>query len=169
MDTCICMTESPRCLPETITALLIGYCSVAKSRLTPHDPMDCSTPGFPVPHHLPESAQFHAHCFPGGSEGKASACSVGELGLIPGSGRSPGKGNGNPLKYSCLENSMDGGAWWATVHGVAKSHTRLSDFTHCVHCTSGSQPSHPPMRRGCTPIQNKKLKKKNVDVCLLLV
>ena len=67
--------------------------------------------------------------FPGGSEGKASACSAGDLGSIPGSGRSPGEGNGNPLEYFCLENSMDGGAWWATVHGVAKSWTRLSDFT----------------------------------------
>ena len=61
--------------------------------------------------------------FPGGSDGKASACSVGDLGSIPGLGRSPGEGNGNPLQYSCLENSMDGGAWWATVHGVAKSWT----------------------------------------------
>ena len=67
--------------------------------------------------------------FPGGSEVKASACNVGDLGSIPGSGRSPGEGNGNPLQYSCLENPMDGGAWWATVHGVAKSRTRLSDFT----------------------------------------
>ena len=49
--------------------------------------------------------------------------------MIPGSGRSPGEGNGNPLQYSCLENPMDRGAWWATVHGVAKSRTRLSDFT----------------------------------------
>ncbi|MDK6450581.1 hypothetical protein, partial [Aerococcus urinae] len=61
--------------------------------------------------------------FPGGSEGEASACNVGDLGLIPGSGRSPGEGNGHPLQYSCLENPMDGGAWWATVHGVAKSWT----------------------------------------------
>ena len=52
------------------------------------------------------------------------------VGLIPGSGRFPGEGNGNPLWYSCLENPMDGGAWWATVHGVAKSQTRLSDFTY---------------------------------------
>ena len=66
--------------------------------------------------------------FPGGSDGKASACSAGDLGLIPGSGGSPGEGNGNPLQYSCLENSMDGGAWWTTVQGVAKSQTRLSDF-----------------------------------------
>ena len=67
--------------------------------------------------------------FPGGSEVKASACHAGDLGSIPGLGRSPGEGNGNPLQYSCLENPMDGGAWWATVHGVAKSQTRLSNFT----------------------------------------
>ena len=67
--------------------------------------------------------------FPGGSEVKTSASNVGDLGLIPGSGRSPGEGNGNPLQDSCLENPMDGGVWWATVHGVAKSRTRLSDFT----------------------------------------
>ena len=65
----------------------------------------------------------HAHTFLGGSEVKASASSAGDLGSIPGSGRSPGEGNGNPLQYSCLENPMDGGAWWATVHGVAKSQT----------------------------------------------
>ena len=63
-----------------------------------------------------------------GSEVKASACNEEDLGSIPGSGRSPGEGNGNLLQYSCLENPMDGGAWWATVHGVAKSWTRLSDF-----------------------------------------
>ena len=66
--------------------------------------------------------------FPGGSEVKASACNVGDLGWIRGSGRSPGEGNGNPLQYSGLESPMDGRAWWATVHGVAES-TRLSDFT----------------------------------------
>ena len=65
----------------------------------------------------------------GGSEVKASACNVGDLGSIPGSGRSPGEKNGNPFQYSCLENPMDGGAWWATVHRVSKSRTRLSDFT----------------------------------------
>ena len=79
------------------------------------------------------TVQKHQFCgtqlFLGGSEVKASACNVGDLGSIPGSGRSPGEGNGNPLQYSCLENPMDGGAWWATVHGVAKSRTQLSDFT----------------------------------------
>ena len=66
--------------------------------------------------------------FPGDSDGKASAYNAGDLGSIPGSGRSLGEGNGNPLQYSCLESPMDGGAWWATVHGVAKSWRRLSDF-----------------------------------------
>ena len=65
--------------------------------------------------------------FPGGSDYKESACNAGDLGLITGSGRSPGAGNSNPLQYSCLENSMDRGAWHSTVHGVAKSWTRLSD------------------------------------------
>ena len=63
--------------------------------------------------------------FPGGSDGKKSACHAGDLGLIPRSGRSPGEGNGYSLQYSCLENSMDRGAWWATVHGVTKNWTWL--------------------------------------------
>ena len=67
--------------------------------------------------------------FPGGSDGKVSVYNAGDLGSIPGLGRFPGEGNGNPLQCSCLENPMDGGALWATVHGVAKSWTRLSDFT----------------------------------------
>ena len=68
--------------------------------------------------------------FPGGSEVKASACNAEDLGLILESGRSPGEGNGNPLQYSCLENPMDGGAWWATVHRVTKSQTQLSNLTN---------------------------------------
>ena len=59
--------------------------------------------------------------FPGDSDDKESACNVGDPGLIPGSGKSSGEGNGNPLQYSCLENSMDRRAWQAIVHGVAKS------------------------------------------------
>ena len=58
--------------------------------------------------------------FPHSSVGKESACNAGDLGSIPGLGRPPRKGNGNPLQYSCLENLMDRGACWATVHGVAK-------------------------------------------------
>ena len=58
-----------------------------------------------------------------------SAHNAGDLGSVPGSGRSPGGGNGNPTQYSCLENPMDGGAWWATVHGVANTRRRLSNFT----------------------------------------
>ena len=93
-------------------------------------PQVCNT----LPPFLPLSCGF-----PGGSEVKASASHAGDPGSIPGSGRSPGEGNGNPLQYSCLENPMDRKAWWATVHGVPKSRTRLSDFTFtftlclCVH------------------------------------
>ena len=89
--------------------------------------------------------------FPGVSNGKESASDAGEVGSIPGSGRSPGGGNGYPLQYSCLENSTDRGAWWTTVHGVAKRWTRL--VTKCTHtlfhrsvglkleiCVTGSKP-----------------------------
>ena len=68
--------------------------------------------------------------FPGGSDGKASVYNEGDPGSIPGLGRSSGKGNGNPLQNYCLENPMDRGAWQATVHGVTKSRTRLSDVTN---------------------------------------
>ena len=61
--------------------------------------------------------------FPSGSKDNVSAFNVGDLGLIPGWGRSPGEGNGNPHQYSCLENPMDGEGWWATVHGVTESGT----------------------------------------------
>ena len=61
--------------------------------------------------------------FPGGSDGKESACNAGDSGSVPGLGRYPGEGNGNILQYSCLENSMDRGAWQAIVHGVTKSCT----------------------------------------------
>ena len=70
---------------------------------------------------------------------KASTCDVGDLVSVPGSGRSPGEGNGNSLQYSCLGNPMDGGAWWATVHGVAKSRTQLSDFTMARGLCSSDQ------------------------------
>ena len=82
------------------------------------------------------SGYMYIQDFPGGSDGKASAYNVGDLGSIPGSGRSPGEGNDNPLQYSCLENPMDRGAWWATVHGVAKSQTQLSNFTFTFICIS---------------------------------
>ena len=72
---------------------------------------------------------FIVHLFPGGPDGKVSACIAGDLGSIPGLGRSPGEGNGNPLQYSCLENSMDEGDWQAIVQWVAKSRTLLSNFT----------------------------------------
>ena len=75
--------------------------------------------------------------FPGGSVGKESSCNWGDLGLIPGLGRSPGGGHSNPLQYFCLENPMDRGAWWAAVHEVAKSQTtkRLSTAYRVINKT----------------------------------
>ena len=85
--------------------------------------MDCIIHG--VTKSQTRQSNFH---FPGGSDGKESACNAGDPGSVPGSGRSPGEVNGNQLQYSCLENSMDRGAWWATVHRVTKSQTLLSNY-----------------------------------------
>ena len=98
------------------------------------------SPGQPSPGPVGSSVQHTQHllyvrlflggkhtCRGGSKKHKESACNAGHPDSIPGSGRSPGKGNGNPLQYSRLENSMDGGAWQASVHGVAKSQTRLSN------------------------------------------
>ena len=75
--------------------------------------------------------------FPGGSDGKESACNAGDMGSIIESGRSPGEGHGNPLQYSCLENSTDR-AWQATVHGVTRSQTQLSNLHFlCFYWNSG--------------------------------
>ena len=68
--------------------------------------------------------------FPGGSDGKASARNAEDLGSIPGLGRYPGEGNGTPLQYSCLENPMDRGAWWAIVHEVTRVEHNRSDLAH---------------------------------------
>ena len=70
---------------------------------------------------------------PGGSMVKNPPTNAGDVDTIPGSGRFPGGGNGKPLQYSCLGNPMDRGAWWATIHGVAKSRTGLTDFTFTFH------------------------------------
>ena len=84
--------------------------------------------------------------FLGGSDSKESACSAGDLGWIPGLGRSPREGNGYPFQYSCLVNPMDRGAWWATVHGVTQSQARLSDWTTTIamfnYCLSHGHPEN---------------------------
>ena len=74
--------------------------------------------------------------FSGGSEGKESACNSANLDSVPGLGRSPGEGNGNPFQYSCLGNPKDRGAWQATFHGVARSQTQLSDLTALIAKTN---------------------------------
>ena len=121
---------------------------VAQSYPTPSDPTDCSLPGSSIhgifqARVLDWGAIAFSDCtlyicaiycmsvipqtgLPGGSDGKESARNAGDPGSICGSGRSPGDGNGNPLQYSCLENSMDRGAWQVTVCGAAKSWTQLS-------------------------------------------
>ena len=81
---------------------------------------------------------------PSSSDGKESPCNAGDLALILGSGRSPGGENGNPHQYSCLENSMGRGAWRATVHGVTKSWTQLTDFDSPL-------PSQPPKKDWLSP------------------
>ena len=95
-------------------------------------PTGCATsgrsPGLSEPQFPIVSNDHSVTDFPGGSDGKEAACNAGDPGSIPGLGRSPGKGNGNPFQYSCLANSMDRGAWPATVHGVTKSRTPLSKF-----------------------------------------
>ena len=93
--------------------------------------------------------------FPGGLDGKESTCKARDLGSIPGLGRSPGGGHGKPLQYSCLENSMDRGAWYATVHGVTKSQTQLSDQAqHSTVCICQSQ--SPSLFLFCFPPGNQK-------------
>ena len=85
-------------------------------------------------------SHFSSTDFPSGSDGKVSARIAGDLGSIPWLGRYPGEGNGNPLQYSCLENPMDGGTWWATVHRVAQSQTRLKFLsTHSKEIFEGSE------------------------------
>ena len=89
-------------------------------------------------HQTRESARIQILMgFPGGSDGKESACNAGDQGLIPGSGRSPGEGNGNPLQYSCLENSMDRGAW------RAKSHKELDTTEWLTHTHTDIHPRSP--------------------------
>ena len=84
---------------------------------------------YQLPMSVPNT-QLWARGFSGGSMVKNSLANVGDMGLIPGWGRSPGEGNGNPLQYSCLENPMNRAVWWATVHRVAKNQTWLSTHTH---------------------------------------
>ena len=74
--------------------------------------------------------------FPHRSVGKESACNAGDLGSLPGSGRPPGEGNGNPLQYSCLVNPVDRGAWWATVHGAARVGHDLATKPQPPRCTT---------------------------------
>ena len=96
--------------------------SVVSDSLRPHESQHARPPCRSV---VSGSVALLKEDFPGGSDGKATAYNAGDLGSIPGSGSSPGDANGSPLQYSCLENLMDRGVWWATVHKVAQSQTWL--------------------------------------------
>ena len=110
-------------------------CSVTQSCLTLCEPMDYSMPGFPILHCLPETGlplrlttqKKRLIGFPGSLSDKESACNSGDSGLISGLGRSTRESNGNPLQHSFWKIPWTGGAWWAILHGVTKSQTRLSD------------------------------------------
>ena len=102
------------------------------------------TSGAPVPPHLTGSHRCYSET--PGSDGKESACNVGDPGSIPRLRRSPGEGTGNPLRYSCLENLTGRGAWRATVHGVAKSRTPLNDsHFHDTGMRIEQARAHPPL------------------------
>ena len=87
-------------------------------------------PSIYIYRHIYIYTHIYSWGFPGGSVVKNLPTNAGDAGLIPGSVRSPGEGNGNPLQYSCLGNPMDRGVWWATVCGVTKSQTQLSMHAH---------------------------------------
>ena len=107
------VTRSPRPTPQS------SPLSLQLGRIYMHQRQPSAAP----------SKKNYTYTHTGGSDGKASVYNAGDPGSSPGLGRSPGEGNGNLLQYYCLENPVDRGAWWATVFGVAKSRTRLSDFT----------------------------------------
>ena len=114
-------------------SLLLGECRVSYLHFGPHNTILAlfiqSTPVLHIFKYLLHLYTFFdfGWGFPGSSDSKVSAYNVGEPGSIPGLGRSPGEGNGNPFQYSCLGNPMDREACWATIHGVAKNRTQLSD------------------------------------------
>ena len=127
-------SEEPRPL-RIREGILLGGSLPQPSRLCPVSPTFLSLFEFPSgstlgtvgSHGISTHTSVPFGGFPGGSEGKESTCNAGDMGLIHGSGRSSGEGNGNPLQYSCLENPLDRRAWWATVHGAAESRTQLGD------------------------------------------
>ena len=116
---------------------------------------------------LPFNNRHQRHnYFPVGSDSKESTCNAGDPGFVPGLGRYPGGENGNPLQYSCLENPMDRGSWWAAAHGIAKSWPQLSDFTFIdtiglPRWLSGKESACQSRRWGFNPWVRKILWKRN--------
>ena len=118
MSSLVCPLVNDISPKELFTRLRHPHLDLACSPINRNEVLHCSL--------CPKNKYMVTH-FCHSSVGKESACNAGDPGSIPGSGRSPGEGNGNPLQCSCLENPTDRGAWQATVHGVAKSQTRLSN------------------------------------------
>ena len=121
-----------KCLQLFICSSSVSSVAQSCPTLRPHESQHARPPcPSPTPRLHSDSCPSSQWCHPAISSsvvpffGKKSACNAGDSGSIPGLGRYPGEGSGNPLQYSCLENSMDRGAWWVTVHGVAKSQTQL--------------------------------------------
>ena len=110
----LCLFISSTLSPSYVPGTFLGPGGTAMNKMK-------SLP--PLGSHIVVSKSENIPC---SSNGKEYACNAGDPGSIPGSGRSPGVGSGDPLQYACLENSMNRRAWWATVHGVAKSQTRLT-------------------------------------------
>ena len=130
METCICLAESLSCSLEIIATLLIGYTLILFLKMKRFLKHECDTATLSNLCIAYNCSLTRASRWCGGKESISNAGDAGDLGSIPGSGRSPGGGNGDSLQYSCMGNPMDRGAWQATVHGVAKSQTWLSDWAH---------------------------------------
>ena len=123
METCICLAESLSCSLEIIATLLIGYTLILFLKIKRFLKHECDTATLSNLCIAYDCSLTRASRWCSGKESISNAGDAGDLGSIPGSGRSPGGGNGDSLQYSCMGNPMDRGAWQATVHGVAKSQT----------------------------------------------
>ena len=121
-----CCSSAGLLTPDSLVPLIFYHLQAISHQIYGKHPCHNRQPFHSL--HILSSGKCYNQGFPGGSVVENPPANEGDLGSIPGSGRSPGEGNGNPFQYSCLGNFMDRGAWWAIVHGVTKSRTQLSDW-----------------------------------------
>ena len=121
-----CCSSAGLLTPDSLVPLIFYHLQAISHQIYGKHPCHNRQPFHSL--HILSSGKCYNQGFPGGSVVENPPANEGDLGSIPGSGRSPGEGNGNPFQYSCLGNFMDRGAWWAIVHGVTKSRTQLSDY-----------------------------------------